>query len=262
MHPSGRKSLISLLLLLFVCLAPADVKWQKTYAAAAKLAKQTGKPILIDFSAEWCGPCKMLESDVFPKAKVQSLLARVIPLRLDVDTNPPEATKYQVSSIPRLILISPNAGQILWDATGFRDADSFATELAEALGVKNGGPAKSFVANPAAEQVRSALEKGSFRSLDPAVAAKGLAILVEDLGVYQESDFKPAAALIQKAGPAAVPALVRGMGHKTLAVRVGAYRVIQTLAPKGKLAGLKFNPWASSKDRAAQLAAWKARFMT
>jgi len=188
-------------------------------------------------------------------------MKRATCLRLDVDQNRAEAERFQVNSIPRLLLLSSDGKKILWDTMGYRDAQTFAQEFGEALGVKDTG-ARAISATPEPPEltkVSAALSDGTFHRLllsDPKAGRSGLKLLVEKLGAFDEKEFKAEAELVKKAGPDAVPALIEGMGSKVLAVRVGSYKVIQNLLPKADVARLKFNPWAPGPTRSAQLASW------
>ena len=72
------------------------------------------QPVLVDFYADWCGPCQMMapllkevSADVKGTGKI---------LKVDIDKNQKAAAKYQIQSVPTLILFKK--GQILWRHSG------------------------------------------------------------------------------------------------------------------------------------------------
>ncbi|GAB4241463.1 MAG: hypothetical protein OHK005_04500 [Candidatus Methylacidiphilales bacterium] len=108
----------------------SDTNGPAAYRQAMTEAKETGKPVMVMFTAEWCGPCRQMKKNVLPSAVVQSERSKWIWVVLDVDQpeNQALARQYGVRGIPAFFFLD-SQGRQLHKITGGRPPDQFAALL-------------------------------------------------------------------------------------------------------------------------------------
>lgn len=86
-------------------------------------------PVLVEFTADWCPPCRMMAPVLAELAAERADELHVV--ALDVDTNPRTQSRYGVLSMPTLMLF--RGGEPVWTAVGARAKRRLGQELSEAL---------------------------------------------------------------------------------------------------------------------------------
>ncbi|MCU1289770.1 MAG: hypothetical protein JWN60_1999 [Acidobacteria bacterium] len=96
--------LLTMALLFFVSQASArQVDWVKNFAEAEKIARQTGKPLLLDFTAEWCGVCRRMDLNFWTRADVIELSKQFVSVKIDGEKAPLIAKRFRVEGFPTVV---------------------------------------------------------------------------------------------------------------------------------------------------------------
>jgi thioredoxin 1 len=89
------------------------------------------KPVLVDFYADWCSPCKLMPPIL--KEVKEKMGDKVTILKLDVDKSPDYSGRFGVQSIPTLIIF--RQGKVMWRKSGVVGAPELLNQLSRLSGV-------------------------------------------------------------------------------------------------------------------------------
>ena len=106
--------------------ATVEIAWENDMSSALERARAEGKPVLVNFYANWCVWCKRLESTTLRDAKVATVLReKVVPLSLDVDGGGKQlSAEYGVDGLPTIIVLD-TGGREIGRIPGYVPPDSF-----------------------------------------------------------------------------------------------------------------------------------------
>jgi thiol-disulfide isomerase/thioredoxin len=109
----------------------AGIPWGTSFETAQKQSAKSGKVIMIDFFATWCGPCKQMMKTTYVDSKVISAAKSFQPVLIDIDKQPKLAEKYGIEAIPTVVFTDAS-GKVLRKEVGFHDAGQL-LEIMEAV---------------------------------------------------------------------------------------------------------------------------------
>lgn len=109
------------------------IAWADNYSSAQQQSAQSGKPLILFFTEEWCVPCRIMKRNVWADQQVAaSVNSGFVPVKLDAD-DPDAATarnRYRVGGTPTTIITDPQ-GKVLFQAEGGMGKTDFLKSLAK-----------------------------------------------------------------------------------------------------------------------------------
>jgi len=107
------------------------IQWMG-YEQGLKLAKEKGRPTMIDVYTDWCGWCKVLDKEVYTKAEVIELSKSFVCIKVDGDKAKELVAKHQVKGYPT-IFFTDKDGKEVHRIVGYEPAEKFLADMKAAL---------------------------------------------------------------------------------------------------------------------------------
>lgn len=95
-----------------------SIVWEKDFKKAQALARAEGRPMLLDFTAEWCKPCKMMDAQFWVLPEVVQATKPFVAVKIDFDDKQDLVKKYGVGAIPFVVFTDP-LGNLVTFRRGF-----------------------------------------------------------------------------------------------------------------------------------------------
>ena len=111
--------------------SPAVSPWHEHAETAFAEAKKSGKPVLVDLFAAWCGWCKTMEREVFTQERFQSYAQRFVLLRVNVEDGGAGTElqrRFRADSLPTLLLLDPKRS-LIGTIEGFMETEKLIARL-------------------------------------------------------------------------------------------------------------------------------------
>jgi thiol:disulfide interchange protein len=105
--------------------------WTKDLDAAKAEAKKTGKLIMVDFNATWCGPCQEYKKEVFPTAEFAAAAKDFVLVEIDIDEQPKLAQQYNIEGIPDIRMLD-SKGAPVGRIMGYAGSEGLLAEMKRA----------------------------------------------------------------------------------------------------------------------------------
>lgn len=238
-------------LLILTCLdgiaLPAG--WGTNFVSSLEESGTRQQPLLVYFTASWCGPCKLMARTTLASPAVLEALKGVNHVALDLDEQPKLAERYAIQAVPTFLMLAPS-GESVATTTGYQDEKAFLGWLTHGVGETLSAVARQKEVDQTLAQVDGWMS-GSERPL----LQKAVASLLELCAERNEATRQKATDRLATLAARDATLLLDGLKHPRLSVRI----LISNALRKQIGASFNVDPWSDTATRAQGVVVWREK---
>ena len=111
-----------------------EIQWYYTYAEGLAAAQESGKPMMIDFYADWCGWCDTLDENTYTDSLVIAKSIEFVCVKIDYDVETNVVNNYGITAVPTIVFTTSTETEV-HRVVGYEPPSTFLTEMNTALGL-------------------------------------------------------------------------------------------------------------------------------
>jgi HEAT repeat protein len=216
-----------------------------TLQAASEAAAADQSMVLVIFSAQWCGPCKLLRKNTLDSPEFLDQGGALHLTDVDIDANTKAARDFAVEVVPTLVLMTAD-NKIVARTTGYMDTAELLLWIKEGRRRSAAGQWEGTVTGAKLDEFISKANSDNLTTND-------LQLLIAMLGESNPSDRASAAKILLAQREQSVTPLIAALGDPYLGMRISASELLQQLAPDSAAV----DPWQSPAELADAITALK-----
>jgi thioredoxin 1 len=220
--------------------------WSTNYAGTLSAAETNHKPVLIYFTASWCGPCKLMSRLTLTDPTILAAMVDIDRVAVDIDEHPDLASMHHVTAVPTFVMLSAAENES-GRTTGFQAATDFLQWLTNSISGAKEAMAHQVLAKKELSEVDALLGSTATNS-----SRQALAKLCQLCSEPDKSVVQAAVSRLQTIAADDPAVLLDGLDAPRLATRI---QIANTLRSKiGE--SFDIDPWSDAATRQNKITRW------